>query len=157
MEHFLCIPILIRCFFWNINLVWTDNKCTFLKRDIKSSQNYTMVLSLADLNYQLKSVFCIVNRTLSFMGRCYLGLFLTRLTLLLKSVKLWKDLTMLVGASQVPLYSFLLKISRVTSCIFNPFWDMVYHLERCGFKVVAATADGASPNRLDSLQRKVPV
>lgn len=31
--------------------------------------------------------------------------------------------------------------------IFNPFWDTVYHLERCGFKVIAATADGASPNR----------
>ncbi len=32
VEHFLCIPTLIRCL--NINLVWTDNKCTFLKRDI---------------------------------------------------------------------------------------------------------------------------
>ena len=31
--------------------------------------------------------------------------------------------------------------------MFDPFWDVVYHLERCGSKVVAATADGASPNR----------
>lgn len=31
--------------------------------------------------------------------------------------------------------------------LFDPFWDVVYHLERCGFKVIAATADGASPNR----------
>lgn len=31
--------------------------------------------------------------------------------------------------------------------LFEPFWDVVYRLERCGFKVVAATADGASPNR----------
>lgn len=31
--------------------------------------------------------------------------------------------------------------------LFEPFWDAVYHLELCGFKVIAATADGASPNR----------
>ncbi len=31
--------------------------------------------------------------------------------------------------------------------LFQPFWDVVYHLEMCGFKVIAATADGASPNR----------
>ncbi len=31
--------------------------------------------------------------------------------------------------------------------LFNPFWESVMRLERCGFMVVAATADGASPNR----------
>jgi hypothetical protein len=31
--------------------------------------------------------------------------------------------------------------------IFDPFWDTVYHLERCGLKVIASTADGAAPNR----------
>ena len=31
--------------------------------------------------------------------------------------------------------------------MFNPFWEVVYRLERLGLKVVAATADGASPNR----------
>ena len=31
--------------------------------------------------------------------------------------------------------------------IFNPFWECVMWLERCGFMVVAVTADGASPNR----------
>ena len=31
--------------------------------------------------------------------------------------------------------------------IFNPFWEAVYRLERIGLKVIAATADGASPNR----------
>ena len=31
--------------------------------------------------------------------------------------------------------------------VFNPFWECVMHLKRCGFMVVAATADGASPNR----------
>ena len=31
--------------------------------------------------------------------------------------------------------------------LFNPFWECVFRLERCGFMVVAATADGASPNR----------
>ena len=28
-----------------------------------------------------------------------------------------------------------------------PFWDVVFNLEKCGFKVIVATADGASPNR----------
>ena len=31
--------------------------------------------------------------------------------------------------------------------LFDPFWEAVRRLEVCGFKVVAATADGASPNR----------
>lgn len=31
--------------------------------------------------------------------------------------------------------------------LFNPFWEAVYRLERMGLKVIAATADGASPNR----------
>ena len=31
--------------------------------------------------------------------------------------------------------------------LFWPFWDVVFNLEKCGFKVIAATADGASPNR----------
>ncbi len=31
--------------------------------------------------------------------------------------------------------------------MFDHFWEAVCHLERCGFKVLAATADGASPNR----------
>ncbi len=31
--------------------------------------------------------------------------------------------------------------------LFNPFWEGVMRLERCGFMVVVATADGASPNR----------
>ena len=31
--------------------------------------------------------------------------------------------------------------------LFNPFWEAVMRLERCGFLVVVATADGASPNR----------
>ena len=30
--------------------------------------------------------------------------------------------------------------------IFHPFWEAVFRLERIGFKVTAATADGASPN-----------
>ena len=31
--------------------------------------------------------------------------------------------------------------------LYDPFWEAVCRLERCGFKVVAATADGASSNR----------
>jgi len=31
--------------------------------------------------------------------------------------------------------------------LFNPFWEAVMRLERCGFMVLVATADGASPNR----------
>lgn len=31
--------------------------------------------------------------------------------------------------------------------IFQPFWEAVFRLERMGFRVTAATADGASPNR----------
>ena len=31
--------------------------------------------------------------------------------------------------------------------LYDLFWDVVFHLEMCGFRVVAATADGASPNR----------
>lgn len=31
--------------------------------------------------------------------------------------------------------------------LFDPFWEAVYRLERIGFKVLAATADGASTNR----------
>ena len=31
--------------------------------------------------------------------------------------------------------------------LFDPFWEAVYRLERMGFKVLAATADGASTNR----------
>ena len=31
--------------------------------------------------------------------------------------------------------------------MFDPFWEVVYHLEMLHFKVIAATADGASPNR----------
>ena len=31
--------------------------------------------------------------------------------------------------------------------LYNPFWEAVCRLERCGFRVMAATADGASPNR----------
>ena len=31
--------------------------------------------------------------------------------------------------------------------IFTPFWEAASRLERIGFKVVSATADGASPNR----------
>ena len=31
--------------------------------------------------------------------------------------------------------------------LFTPFWEAVFRLERMGFKVVAATADGASSNR----------
>ena len=31
--------------------------------------------------------------------------------------------------------------------LFEPFWQAVEHLKRCGFKVLAATADGASVNR----------
>ena len=31
--------------------------------------------------------------------------------------------------------------------IFDPFWEAVYRIERCGLKVVGATFDGASPNR----------
>ena len=31
--------------------------------------------------------------------------------------------------------------------MFVPFWECVMRLERCGFMVVAGTADGASPNR----------
>ena len=31
--------------------------------------------------------------------------------------------------------------------IFNPFWNVVYSLERLGLKVISATEDGASPNR----------
>ena len=31
--------------------------------------------------------------------------------------------------------------------LFDPFWEAVRRLEVCGFKVVAATADGATPNR----------
>lgn len=32
--------------------------------------------------------------------------------------------------------------------LFNPFWEAVMRLERCGFMVLVATADGASPNRM---------
>lgn len=31
--------------------------------------------------------------------------------------------------------------------LFDPFWETVYHLERLGLQVLAATADGASTNR----------
>ncbi len=31
--------------------------------------------------------------------------------------------------------------------LFDPFWEAVNRLERCDFKVLAATADGASTNR----------
>ena len=31
--------------------------------------------------------------------------------------------------------------------LYDPFWEAVCQLERLGLKVVAATADGASPNR----------
>ena len=31
--------------------------------------------------------------------------------------------------------------------IFNPFWECIMCLERCGFMVAATTANGASPNR----------
>lgn len=31
--------------------------------------------------------------------------------------------------------------------LFDPFWEAVYHLERLGLRVLAATADGASTNR----------
>ncbi len=31
--------------------------------------------------------------------------------------------------------------------LFDPFWDAVYHLERCRFRVIAVTADGATPNQ----------
>ena len=31
--------------------------------------------------------------------------------------------------------------------IFDPFWSVIYHLERIGLKVISATADGVSPNR----------
>ena len=31
--------------------------------------------------------------------------------------------------------------------LYDPFWEAVCRLERLGFKVLAATADGASPNR----------
>ncbi len=31
--------------------------------------------------------------------------------------------------------------------VFNPFWEAVVRLERCGFMVVVATADSASSNR----------
>lgn len=31
--------------------------------------------------------------------------------------------------------------------LFDPFWEVVHRLETFGFKVIAATADGASPNR----------
>ena len=30
--------------------------------------------------------------------------------------------------------------------LLNPFWETVMRLERCGFMVLVATADGASPN-----------
>ena len=31
--------------------------------------------------------------------------------------------------------------------IFDPFWEAIYRIERCTLKVIAATFDGASPNR----------
>ena len=31
--------------------------------------------------------------------------------------------------------------------IFDPFWNVIFHLEMMGLKVISATADGASPNR----------
>lgn len=31
--------------------------------------------------------------------------------------------------------------------LFDPFWEAVFHLERLGLQVLAATADGASTNR----------
>lgn len=31
--------------------------------------------------------------------------------------------------------------------LFQPFWEAVQRLERCGFKVMATTFDGASVNR----------
>ena len=37
--------------------------------------------------------------------------------------------------------------SLVSRLLFNPFWEAMYRLERIGLKVIAATADGASPNR----------
>lgn len=32
--------------------------------------------------------------------------------------------------------------------MFNPFWESVSRLERCGFKVMGLTCDGLSANRL---------
>ncbi len=37
--------------------------------------------------------------------------------------------------------------SSVSSHQFGPFWECIMRLGRCGFIVVAATADGASANR----------
>ncbi len=52
----------------------------------------------------------------------------------------------LFGPLKFPYAQFSAK-NLTGDLIFDPFWDVVYHLERCGFKVVVATADGASPNR----------
>ncbi len=52
----------------------------------------------------------------------------------------------LFGPLKFPYAQFSAK-NLTGDLIFDPFWNVVYHLERCGFKVVAATADGASPNR----------
>ena len=38
-------------------------------------------------------------------------------------------------------------LSVTSDQLFNPFWEAVMRLERCGFMVVVATADGASSNR----------
>lgn len=47
---------------------------------------------------------------------------------------------------QFPYAQFACK-SLSGDLLFNPFWEAVYRLERMGLKVIAATADGASPNR----------
>ena len=47
---------------------------------------------------------------------------------------------------QLPYAQFACK-SLSGDLIFNLFWEAVYRLERMGLKVIAATADGASPNR----------
>ena len=47
---------------------------------------------------------------------------------------------------QFPYAQFACK-SLSGDLIFSPFWQAVYRLERVGLKVIAATADGASPNR----------
>ncbi len=41
----------------------------------------------------------------------------------------------------------LLRLSVHLRRVYAPFWEAVKRLERCDLKVVAATADGAKPNR----------
>ena len=36
---------------------------------------------------------------------------------------------------------------HVGDLLFDPFWEAVMRLERCGFKVLSTTFDGASVNR----------